>query len=60
MPDINKYISPAPNVASLNLIFDGKVLDIKLDSSDEAGYKTVGDIVREGDPAEGIHDSHSA
>ena len=65
MPDIDKSISPAPNVASLNLMFYGKVFDIQLDfiaqtGSEEAGYNTLGDIIREGDPAEGINDSHLA
>ena len=63
MPDIDKYISSASHVASLNLIFDGKVLDIQLDSiaktgSEEEGYNTLDDIIREGNPAEGINDSY--
>ena len=62
MPNVDKFISHAPTLVSLNLIYDGKVLDIKLDNiaqtgREEAGYNTLVDIVREGDPAEQIYDS---
>ena len=65
MPYVYKFISVASYVASLNLNFNDQVLDFKLDSiaqtgSEEAGYSTLGDIIREGDSAEGITDSHPA
>ena len=62
MPQVDKFISHAPAAASFNLIYNGKVLDIQLDSiaftgSNEAGYSSLVNSVKEGDPGEQIADT---
>ena len=54
MPEVSKFITPTPPTATLNLIYDNKVLDLQLDEiakagSQEAGYHSLVNSVREGD-----------
>ena len=42
MPEVQKFITPAPAVATLNLIYDGKVLDLQLDSNAKTGGQEAG------------------
>ena len=59
MPDVPKFISPVVTDASINLIFEGKVLDLQLDSiassgNSDIGYVALPDFVKEGNTNEDI------
>ena len=59
MPEVKKFITPAPAAASLNLIYDSKVLNLQLDSiaftgNKEEGNSYLANSVREGDNGEHI------
>ena len=54
MPEVSKFITPTPPTATLNLIYDNKVFDLQLDEiakagSQDAGYHSLVNSVREGD-----------
>ena len=54
MPEVKKFITPIPSTATLNLIYDNKVLDLQLDEiartgGQEAGYHSLVNSIREGD-----------
>ena len=63
MPDVAKLVSPPPDVATLNSIYNNQILDIQFDTitktgSEEQGYSILRKLVKEGDNAEDIIDSH--
>ena len=42
MPDVQKFITPVVTDASINLVYDGKVLDLQLDNIASSGSKDIG------------------
>ena len=59
MPDVPKFITPVATDASINLVYDGKVLDLQLDSiassgSTDIGYVALADSIKEGNNNAGI------
>ena len=60
MPDVPKFITPVITDASINLVYDGKVLDLQLDNiassgSKDIGYVALADSIIEGNTNEDIH-----
>ena len=59
MPDVPKFVSPVTTSASINLIYEGRVLDLQLDSiasagNSDVGYVALADFIREGNTNENI------
>ena len=59
MPDVPKFVSPVSTNASINLIYEGKVLDLQLDSiatsgNLDIGYVALADFIKEGNTNENI------
>ena len=59
MPDVPKFVSPVSTNASINLIYEGKVLDLQLDfiassGNSDIGYVALADFVKEGNTNEDI------
>ena len=51
MPEVKKFITPTPTTATLNLIYNNKVLDLQLDDiaktgGEEAGYYSLANSIR--------------
>ena len=62
MPKVKKFITPTPTTATLNLIYNNKVLDLQLDDiaktgGEEAGYYSLANSIREEDSGNSIPDS---
>ena len=60
MPDVPKFISPVSTDVSINLIYEGKVLDLQLDfiassGNSDIGYVALADFLTEGNTTEDIH-----
>merc|ERR1711954_425877 len=59
MLDVPKFISPLVTDASINLIYEGKVLDLQLDytassGNSDIGYVALADFFKEGNTKENI------